>query len=108
MVRLFQAIAVAALTILSVMSLDARLAAVQADYVNDCVKARGDIAIRACTRAIKSGRWKGRNLAWAYSNRGLAYQRKGEHDRAIADYDKAIKLQPEICHRLQRALLGLQ
>ena len=65
-----------------------------ADYVDDCVKARGEISIRGCTRAIKSGRWKGPNLAWAYSNRGSAYDDKGQYDRAIADYGEAITLNP--------------
>ena len=55
-----------------------------------CVKGAGDERIAACTRSINSGLWRGPNLAWAYTNRGLAYRAKGEPDRAIADYDKAI------------------
>jgi tetratricopeptide (TPR) repeat protein len=31
----------------------------------------------------------------AYYNRGLAYNKKGEHDRAIADLDEAIRLNPQ-------------
>jgi len=33
--------------------------------------------------------------AIAYSNRGFAYYNKGQYDRAIANYDKAIKLDPK-------------
>ncbi|MCW7080625.1 MAG: tetratricopeptide repeat protein [Candidatus Methanospirare jalkutatii] len=33
--------------------------------------------------------------AEAYNNRGVAYAKLGEHKRAIEDYDKAIKLNPE-------------
>lgn len=33
-------------------------------------------------------------LAVAYSTRGLAYHNKGDHNRAIADFNKAIKIQP--------------
>ena len=29
-----------------------------------------------------------------YFNRGLAYYKKGEHDRAISDYDRAIEINP--------------
>ena len=60
-----------------------------------CVKGTGDDKIAACTRSINSGLWKGPNLAWAYTNRGIAYRAKGEPDRAIADYDKAIWLNPK-------------
>ena len=55
-----------------------------------------DIRIIACTRNIKSGRFTGRNLAIAFANRGLAYKSKGQWDRAIADYDEAIRLNPDL------------
>jgi tetratricopeptide (TPR) repeat protein len=35
-------------------------------------------------------------IASKASNRGLAYRAKGEHDRAIQDYDEAIKLNPNL------------
>ena len=34
------------------------------------------------------------NDALAYFNRGLAYGRKGEHDKAIAEYTEAIRIDP--------------
>ena len=34
-------------------------------------------------------------MAQAYNNRGLAYVKKGEHDKAIADYGKAIGINPK-------------
>ena len=55
-----------------------------------------DIRIVACTRNIQSGRFTGKNLAQAFTNRGLAYKRKGLWDRAIADYDEAIRLKPDL------------
>ena len=55
-----------------------------------------DIRIAACTRNIQSGRFTGPNLAVAFANRGLAYKRKGQWDRAIADYDEAIRLNPDL------------
>ena len=55
-----------------------------------------DIRIIACTRNINSGRFTGQNLAQAFTNRGLAYKRKGLWDKAIADYDEAIRLKPDL------------
>ena len=55
-----------------------------------------DIRIIACTRNINSGRFTGRNLAIAFTNRGLAYKNKGLWDRAIADYDEAIRLNSDL------------
>ena len=54
-----------------------------------------DIRIAACTRNIQSGRFTGGNLAVAFTNRGLAYKRKGQWDRAIADYSEAIRLKSD-------------
>jgi len=53
-----------------------------------------DQSISACAAVLSSGRWSGKDLAWAYSNRGLAYMHKGDADRAIADINKAIELDP--------------
>jgi tetratricopeptide (TPR) repeat protein len=53
-----------------------------------------DIQIGACTAEIQSGRWQGKDLAFAFNSRGLAYANKGQYDRAIQDYDQAIKLNP--------------
>jgi lipoprotein NlpI len=66
-----------------------------ADDAETCVNGIGDGKIVACTSAINSGRWQGSGLAWAYNNRGNAYNDKGDNDRAIADYDQAIQLDPQ-------------
>ena len=66
-----------------------------ADDWETCAKGSGDDAISACTRAIKSGTYNGRTLALAYSNRGVEWKAKGELAKAIADYDEAIKHDPQ-------------
>lgn len=53
-----------------------------------------EIAIGACTALIDSGRETAQNRAAAYSNRGVARAAKKDHDRAIADYNKAIEIDP--------------
>ena len=67
---------------------------VAADDVKRCAGS-GDTAIAACSRTIASGKWKGRNLANLYSHRGVRYFEKGEYDRAIADANEAIRLDPK-------------
>jgi tetratricopeptide (TPR) repeat protein/V8-like Glu-specific endopeptidase len=51
-----------------------------------------DVAIAACTSAIRSGAVQGTGLAAAYLNRGDRYADRGDDDRAIADYTEAIRL----------------
>jgi tetratricopeptide (TPR) repeat protein len=54
-----------------------------------------DEMIAACSRQINSGRWKGRDLANTYNNRGVGYRIKGDYDRAFADLNEAIRLDPK-------------
>ena len=53
------------------------------------------MAIAACTRLITSGRYNGPDLAITYTNRGDAWRVKGDANRAIADYDQAIGIDPQ-------------
>ncbi|MGH6754466.1 MAG: tetratricopeptide repeat protein, partial [Bradyrhizobium sp.] len=55
-----------------------------------------EATITACTRSIKSGKWKGPNLAAYYNNRAVAHRNKGDNDRAIADLNEAIRLDPKL------------
>ena len=54
-----------------------------------------NLALEHCTRAIQSGALAGAGLAVTFSNRGNAFQAKGEYDRAIQDYDEAVRLDPD-------------
>ncbi|MGY8682072.1 tetratricopeptide repeat protein [Bradyrhizobium sp. UFLA05-153] len=65
-----------------------------ADDKQTCADESGDIAIAACSRAIESGSWQGRDLAEIYGIRGAEHANKGDLDRAIADYNEAIRLDP--------------
>lgn len=53
-----------------------------------------DLRIAGCTSVIQSGRESGNMLATAFNLRGNAYYAKKELDLAIADYDQAIRLNP--------------
>ena len=54
-----------------------------------------DAAIRGCTQTIESESPSQEQLADAFDYRGLAYEVKGEYDRAIEDLTKAVQYQPD-------------
>jgi tetratricopeptide (TPR) repeat protein len=49
----------------------------------------------SCTAVIESPGQTRQALVVAYDNRGIHYSRKGEYDRAIPDFDEAIRLDPK-------------
>ena len=57
--------------------------------------AKPDLAIQHCTQAIDSGKLTGETLAQMHYNRAIEYTAKNDHDRAIADYDAAIRINPK-------------
>ncbi len=54
-----------------------------------------DAIISGCNNLIQSSKEMPTKLAEAYCSRGIAYAKKREYDQAIADYDKAIDLDPK-------------
>ncbi len=60
-----------------------------------CAEKKGDEAIEACTRVIESKDNKKIKLEHVYFNRGVEWMAKKDHDRAIADYSAAIKIDPK-------------
>jgi tetratricopeptide (TPR) repeat protein len=66
-------------------------AAAWADDIADCDQIKNlDLKIRGCSKLIKLSP----NDATAYNNRGGAYYRKGDKEQAIADFRKALEIDP--------------
>jgi tetratricopeptide (TPR) repeat protein len=58
-----------------------------------------ELMISGCTAVIRGGRKVNNDsLAAIFSNRAYAYRKKGEYNRAIQDYDQAIKLAPNLAN----------
>jgi tetratricopeptide (TPR) repeat protein len=70
--------------------------ALAADDRDICQRESGDVAIAACNRAINSGKFNGKSLALVYIWRGAEWRGKKEDDKALADYNVAIKLEPTV------------
>ncbi len=60
-----------------------------------CKGSDADASIAGCTNVLSRGKRETQSdRATAYNNRGWSYSQKDDHDRAIADYDEAIRLDP--------------
>lgn len=59
-----------------------------------------DLAIKHCTRALDSGKLSPQDRAQALLNRGVEWANKKDFDRAIADYDAALKIDPKLADAL--------
>jgi tetratricopeptide (TPR) repeat protein len=74
-------------------------AAGQDEQVARTCKGEGDVTldqrIGACTTLITAGGLTAEALADAFNKRGGAHYYKSEYDRALADYEQAIKLNPQ-------------
>jgi tetratricopeptide (TPR) repeat protein len=65
--------------------------------VNDheaCLVEHGADALAACERVMRDGRYRLRDLADAYVNRGQVHYVKHEYDLAVANFDQSIRLDP--------------
>src|SRR5215210_3219371 len=59
------------------------------------VTANQALAIEACTRAIEFGSLDRAELAKAYYSRGTEWANQGNHERALADFELALQLDPK-------------
>jgi len=76
--------------------------------LRDCDSPDPGRRIEACTAILHRGKDK---AAWggAYNNRAGAFMAKGDYDRALADYDMAVQLNPEVAAGwLNRGTHGLE
>jgi tetratricopeptide (TPR) repeat protein len=67
----------------------------QSSNVSKCVSQDPDVSIVGCTALIAEGGLDTAHLAAVSVIRGNAYSDKGLYDRAIADYTKALSLNPD-------------
>ena len=58
---------------------------------DDCVSSDSEVSITAVDH-LGRGKETKDNLAIAYYNRGIAYQDKGDHAKAIAEFNQSIRL----------------
>ena len=65
-----------------------------ADEWDSCVKLSDDLAVAGCSRAIDLHQYTGRSLARLYSRRGGAYEAQGDTNRAIADQNEWMRIDP--------------
>ena len=66
-----------------------------ADDLSTCADGSGDVAVAACTRALETGSLSRTDRVRAYNHRGILWKRKGDYDRAIADFTAAIRINPK-------------
>ena len=66
-----------------------------------------DDAIRLLTQALSTADLRDLSRPYVYSNRGLAYARKGDNQQAIGEYAEAIRLKPDFKEALYGRGLAL-
>src|SRR5438045_9340313 len=93
MFRTLVAVLLGALTIIAIPA--PPLQAQPSDNCHDNRAIKAEAIIEACTAKVKSERLSRKDLAGAYNLRGLAYQRQGDYDRAIVDFNLAINTEPK-------------
>src|SRR5262245_24279781 len=72
----------------------------------DCAYGAPDEKIAACTQHIEARKLDTYLIALAHTNRGGAYVEKNEPDKALADFNRAIELDPSmtLAYRQRAAL----
>jgi tetratricopeptide (TPR) repeat protein len=63
---------------------------------NKCQSTDPEVKLAGCTALIQAKNVTTANLSSVYNNRGAAYVDKRDYDRAIQDYNEAIRLNPSL------------
>src|SRR4051812_3234562 len=92
MLRILAAITLVAVVAGPVMAGDIPAVVQRGVDWTDCYPADPDLKIRGCSNIVAKRDETSLDLAVAYGNRAFAYGLKGDHDRAIGDFDKAISI----------------
>jgi tetratricopeptide (TPR) repeat protein len=93
-----RSLAVVTLIAVTTIVLPATVEARQSDKQSRCFAREGvspEQKLEGCTAVIESGRQTSRGLVVAFTNRGNALLSHRNYDRAIDDYNKAIRLDPK-------------
>jgi tetratricopeptide (TPR) repeat protein len=64
------------------------------ENLDKCQSDDPDVKVTGCTALIQADQDTTKNLSVIYNNRGNAYEKKGDYDRAIEDFNEAIHLNP--------------
>ena len=75
--------------------------AAQTPAAQRCYSHDPDVAIAGCTAVVQSSHDTQEHITRAFSNRGAAYIRKRQFDRAIQDLDQAIQRDPKYAQAFQ-------
>ena len=73
---------------------------------NEFSELQPDIVIPACSRIIDAGEASQEDLAVAHYRRGRGYHKEEDLDRAFADYDRAIELNPDLAQAYHSGTSG--
>lgn len=79
---------------LSVIAMATPAAAGMNQDLQSCTAATGRSSAAACTRVMNSGRLPDEQFYIGYFNRGSSYDRAGDLDKALADFNKVIEIKP--------------
>jgi hypothetical protein len=66
-----------------------------AGVLEQCADVNSERQVSLCTIAIESYSINDARRSQAYDNRGIAYAREEQHERALADFNEAIRLAPD-------------
>lgn len=87
------------LLLLQILTIASGCSAQLANDAQKCEKnvtSNPDVALEGCTALIESGRLSQEDVFKVLLIRGVAYRNKGNYKQAIEDFDRAIRLKPDI------------